>query len=189
MRTTILSLMFLMVSTFSLNIFAASYTIDPDHTYPYFEISHLGFSTMRGRFEKTSGKMTMDLAKKTGSIEIIIDAASISTAHKKRDKHLRSPDFLNVAEYPQIIYKSTKVEFTGPSTLKVTGNLTMAGVTKSVMLDVSAINCGTHPFSKKQLCGFGATATIKRSDFNLKYGLPAIGDEMKLMFEVEAYKN
>ncbi len=189
MRIIILPLAFLVTTFFSTHVFSASYTIDPEHTYPSFEISHLGFSTMRGRFDKTSGKLTMDLAKKTGSVEIIIDAASISTAHAKRDKHLRSPDFLNTAEYPQITYKSTKVAFTSNSTLKITGNLTLAGVTKPVTLDVTNIQCGTHPFSKKQLCGFDANTTIKRSDFGVKYGLPAIGDEMKLLFEVEAFKD
>lgn len=189
MRIIIFSLVFLTTTLFSTHVFSASYTIDPDHTYPSFEISHLGFSTARGRFEKTSGKLTMDLAKKTGAIEIIIDADSISTAHAKRDKHLRSPDFLNTAEYPQITYKSTKVEFTSDSTIKVTGNLTLAGATKPVTLDVTKIQCGVHPLNKKQLCGFDANATIKRSDFGVKYGLPALGDEMKLFFQVEAFKD
>jgi len=188
-RSVVLFSIFLMPFIFSSSALAASYTIDPAHTYPYFEISHLGFSTMRGRFEKSSGKLTMDLSKKTGSVEIIIEAASISTAHAKRDKHLRSPDFLNVVEYPEIIYKSSNVVFTSDTTMDISGNLTIAGVTKPVMLKVTRIKCGNNPYNKKPECGFDAHATIRRSDFGLNYGLPAIGDEMKLLFEVEAFED
>ncbi len=85
-------------------------------------------------------------------------------------------------------FKSTKVEFKGKGA-KVTGDLTIKGVTKSVILDVNSINCGTHPFNKKDVCGFDATTSLKRSDFGIKYGLPAIGDDMNIMLEVEAVKN
>lgn len=171
-----------------LSTIAANFTIDPDHTYPRFKISHLGFSTMMGQFNSTKGTMTFDEAKGTGSVDITIDANSISTAHEKRDKHLRSPDFLNTAEFPEITYKSTKATIkNGKGTVE--GNLTMMGVTKPVTLTVTHMKCGEHPFNKKQVCGFDATAKIKRSDFGVKYGLPAIGDEMELMIELEAVKN
>lgn len=168
--------------------FAASYSIDPAHTFPRFKIDHLGFSTMMGQFNATKGSLNYDEAKGTGSVEITIDANSITTAHEKRDKHLRSPDFLNTAEFPEITYKSTKASIkNGKGT--VDGNLTMMGVTKPVTLTVTRMKCGEHPFSKKQVCGFDATASIKRSDFGVKYGLPAIGDEMDLLIELEAVKN
>lgn len=184
MRTLVLSAA-LMALPFT--AFAASYSIDPDHTYPHFRISHLGFSTMHGRFNKSEGKMTFDESKGTGSVEITIDANSVDTAHEKRDKHLRSPDFLNTAEFPTITFKSSKASIKdGKGT--VDGNLTMMGVSKPVTLTVTHMKCGVHPFSKKELCGFDATAKIKRSDFGVNYGLPAIGDEMELSFEVEAYK-
>lgn len=167
----------------------ASYTVDPDHTYPYFKISHLGFSTMQGRFNKTTGKLTVDLANKTGSVDIRIDANSIDTAHAKRDDHLRSPDFINAAEFPEITYKSSKVTIHDDNTATVEGNLTIMGVSKPVKLDVTQINCGKNPMNDKELCGFGAHTTIKRSDFGVNYGLPAIGDEMRIEFAVEAYKD
>jgi len=84
---------------------ADSYTIDPAHTYPHFTISHLGFSTMHGRFDSTSGKVTLDRAAKTGSVEVSIQTASVNTGFAKRDDHLRSPDFFNAAEFPKISYK------------------------------------------------------------------------------------
>lgn len=166
---------------------ADSYTIDPQHTFPNFSISHLGFSTMHGRFDETSGKLDFDPAKKTGSVEITINAKSVNTGYEKRDNHLRSPDFLNTAEHPTITFKSTKASFAS-STGKVEGMLTMAGATKPVTLNVTSFKCGVHPMSKKNVCGFDAETTIKRSEFGVNYGIPGIGDDMKLVFEVEAVK-
>lgn len=162
------------------------FVLDPTHTYPHFEIDHLGFSTMLGRFNKTEGTMTIDWAKKTGSAEIKIDAASVDTGFAKRDDHLRSPDFLNAAEFPAITYKSTKVVINDDKSATVDGNLTMVGVTKPVTIKVERINCGEHPMKKgTHVCGFDASAKIKRSDFGIKYALPAVGDDMVLRFEVE----
>ena len=167
---------------------ADSYTIDPTHTYPNFTINHLGFSTLHGRFAKTSGTLSMDKAKGTGSVDIVIDAASIDTGFKKRDDHLRSPDFFNVVEFPEMTFKSTKVTFSGKGAT-VVGDLTMKGVSKSVTLTVDSINCGVHPFNKKDVCGFNASTQLKRSDFGIKYALPAVGDDVMLSIEVEAVKN
>ena len=165
-----------------------NYQLDPTHTYPNFTINHLGFSTMHGRFGSTKGKMMMDRKANKGSVEITIEAASIDTGFKKRDDHLRSPDFLNVAEFPEITYKSTSVTFNGDTKATIKGNLTIMGTTKPVTLAVTHIKCGPHPFNKKPTCGFDANTTIKRSDFGVKYGLPAIGDEMKLFIEAEGVK-
>jgi polyisoprenoid-binding protein YceI len=169
-----------------------SYTIDPFHTFPNFTINHLGFSTMFGRFGATSGKLTMDREKKTGSVDVVIDASSVDTGMKKRNDHLRSPDFLNVVEFPEITYKSTKVVINDDDTAVVDGNLTIKGVSKAVRLNVSSINCKINPMDPKKeqfRCGFDATASIKRSDYGVTFALPAIGDEMKLMFEVEAVRD
>lgn len=167
---------------------AGSYTIDPAHTYPNFAINHLGFSTLHGRFGTTSGTLEMDREKGTGSVNVVIDVASINTGFKKRDDHLRSPDFFNAIEFPEITFKSTKVTFKGKGAVLV-GDLTIKGVTQSVQLDVSSINCGVHPFSKKDVCGFDASTQIKRSDFGIKYALPAVGDDVMLVIELEAIKN
>ena len=167
--------------------FAAKYEIDPTHTYPNFTVSHLGFSTMYGQFLDTKGSFEMDLDKGTGSVQVTIDTKSIHTGFKKRDDHLRSPDFFNVVEFPNMTFKSTNVKFNGKSSATVTGDLTIMGVTKSIDLDVESINCGPHPFNKKitEVCGFDATTALKRSDFGMKYGLPAIGDDIKIMLSVE----
>lgn len=172
----------------------SAYTIDPFHTYPNFKVSHLGFSSMYGRFNRTSGKMMLDPGK-SGSVEIVIEAASIDTGMqdkgpypRARDDHLRSSDFLNVAEFPQLIYKSKKIAFNGDKAT-IEGDLTMLGVTKPVTLQVDRWKCGVHPMNKKDMCGFDAAGTLKRSDFGMTYGLPGIGDEMTLMIELEATKN
>ncbi len=169
---------------------AESYTIDPTHTYPNFEINHLGFSTMYGRFDKTSGKLSIDWDNNTGSVDITIDAGSISTGMKKRDDHLMSPDFLNAAEFPEITYKSTKITISENKSATIEGNLTIMGVSKPVVLQVASINCGDHPMKKgTYVCGFDAKGAFKRSDFGITYALPAVGDEMKLHVEVEAVRN
>ncbi|MGD8573136.1 MAG: YceI family protein [Gammaproteobacteria bacterium] len=176
------------LSLLPLTTIAASFTIDPAHTYPRFKINHLGFSTMMGQFNSTKGTLNFDEAKGTGSVDITIDANSVYTAHEKRDKHLRSPDFLNTAEFPEITFKSTKANVKGGKGT-IEGKLTIMGVTKPVTLNVTHMKCGEHPMNKKHVCGFDATGKIKRSDFGVKYALPAVGDEMELMIELEAVKN
>lgn len=169
-----------------------SYTIDPFHTYPNFKIDHLGFSMMYGRFGKTTGSMKYDHEKKTGSIEITIDATSLDTGMKRRDDHLRSPDFLNTVEFRTITFKADNVKLKKNGTGKIKGMLTMAGTTRAVTLHVERSHCGIFPFDptkKKFVCGFDARTKIKRSDFSVNYGLPAIGDDMELMFEIEAVRD
>ena len=178
-------------------IAADSFTIDPHHTFPNFTIDHNGFSTIHGRFGKTKGKLMVDEAKHTGSVDVVIDASSVDTGYVKRDDHLRSPDFLNATEFPEITYKSTKVTINGnPSgrdaTATVEGNLTISGVTKPVILNVKRMHCGINPMDPKKQqyrCGFDAVAKIKRSDFGVKFGIPAIGDEMNLVLDAEAVRD
>lgn len=178
------------IATLPISAIAAdSYTLDSAHTYPHFSISHLGFSTMQGRFDRTSGNVSLDRAAKTGTVDITIDATSISTGFAKRDEHLRGPDFFNSAEFPEITYNSKTMHFDGDTPTSVDGNLTILGVSKPVTLKISNFKCGVHPMNKKDICGAAASAAIKRSDFGVNYGLPAIGDDVQLVFEVEAVKN
>lgn len=171
--------------------FAASesYTIDPTHTFPSFEVSHLGFSTQRGRFNSTSGRITLDRQARTATAEITIDAGSIDTGLDKLEAHLHKPDFFDVEKYPRITFKSTGARFNSDTLAALEGQLTMHGQTRPVTLTVTNFRCGIHPVNKKSVCGADATATIKRSDFGIKYGLPVIGDEVKLFIQVEAHKD
>src|SRR3569623_2109085 len=188
------SFVVLALAAMPLSGFAAqeSYTIDPLHTFPNFTIDHLGFSTMHGRFGKTTGKLTVDREKGTGSENVKLDASSVNTGFDKRDDHLRTPDFLNVIEFPEITYKSSNVTIKPDKTGVVDGNLTMAGVTKPVRLDVKRMNCAITPMDRKKekfVCGIEATTKIKRSDFGVKFALPAVGDEMNIALEVEAIRD
>ena len=173
-----------------------SYTIDPTHTYAYFELEHLGVSNQRGRFDRTSGKFTLDRAAKSGSVELNIETASASTGDNVKgsrprtlDDHLKTADFFNVAEFPRASFKSTGVKFSGDSPAEIAGNLTLIGVTKPVTLKVERWVCKDNPMSKKPMCGGNATVTLKRTDFGMKYGVPGIGDEVRLWVSIEGYKD
>ena len=170
------------------SLLAASYTIDPAHTYVSFAVNHLGFSTMRGKFDRQSGSLDYDPAAKKASVKIEIEANSIDTGHAKRDAHLQSPDFLNAVENPTITFESTTAKWNGDQLASVSGNLTILGVSKPVTLTITSMNCAEHPFSKKDACGFDATASIKRSDFGVNYGIPGIGEVLDLIIELEATK-
>jgi polyisoprenoid-binding protein YceI len=179
-----------------------TYVLDPAHSFPSFSIGHLGMSTIRGRFDDMNGKIVLDSAAKSASVDIHIKAATVNTGDarheagsfafrnygpRSRDEILRAQDFFNVAEFPEITFKSTKVNFNGDAVDSVEGNLTMVGVTRPVKLRVTAFKCGPHPFTKKQMCGADLEGSVKRTDFGLKFGVPAISDEVKLEIGIEAY--
>lgn len=175
-----------------------SYNIDPFHTIPHWETDHLGFATMRGRFEKTTGKFTIDRAAKTGTLEIVIQTASLSTGDpdregraRTRDEHLRTPDFFNAAEFPTLTFRSTGIKFKGDDPEVIEGNLTLLGVTKPVALRIERWKCGPDPRTqgKRYQCGGNATGAFKRSDFGMKFGLPtAVGDEVNMWMSFYGFR-
>jgi polyisoprenoid-binding protein YceI len=174
-----------------------NYTIDPLHSFPNFTVNHLGMTMIHGRFERMTGKVTLDSAAKTGAFEVKIPTATVSTGDarreggtpRSRDEHLRSADFFNSSEFPEMVYKSTKLNFAGDKLESVEGNLTLLGVTKPVKLNVTHFNCGPHPGNKRAMCGAYVEGTIKRTDFGMKFGVPAVSDEVKLAIGVEAYQD
>jgi polyisoprenoid-binding protein YceI len=178
-----------LIAAIALPVAAENLTIDPTHTWPRFEVNHLGFSTQIGRFNKTDGKISIDAAAKSGSIDIKIDTASIDMGLEKWNTHMKSPDFFNVEKFPTMYFKSSKLKFDGDKLVGADGELTMLGVTKPVSLNVSGYRCGNHPMNKKAMCGADVTTTIKRTDFGMGYGVPAVGDEIKITIPVEAFKD
>jgi polyisoprenoid-binding protein YceI len=185
-------------ATASLTAVAApeTYTLDPVHTFTYFSVEHLGLSNQMGRFNKNAGKITVDRAAKTASLDITIDTASVDTGDadkgaraRSRDEHLRSGDFFNTAEFPRITYKSTKVAFNGDAPTSVEGSLTMNGATHPVALTIDRFKCNAAQGTRKERCGGNATAKVKRSDFGMKYGVPGIGDDVTLMIVFEGDKD
>jgi len=175
-----------------------NYVIDPFHTVPYFEADHLGFATMRGRFDRATGKFSIDRAAKTANVEIVIPTDKVSTGDteregraRTRDEHLRTVDFFNVQEFPSMTFRSTRVIFKGDDPETVEGNLTLLGVTKPVALKLERWKCGAdmRTQGKRYQCGGNATGSFKRSEFGMKYGLPsAIGDEVKLWMSFYGFR-
>jgi polyisoprenoid-binding protein YceI len=174
------------------NVAAAAedtYTIDPVHSQPIFEVRHMGYSLQRGSFTKLSGKITLDREAKKGSIDVTIDAASIRTIDPRLDAHVKGEDFFDVAKYPTITFKSSNLVFDGDRVVGADGDLTLLGVTKPVRLKVTEVICGEHPINKRPMCGADATADIKRSDWGMKYGIPkVVGDDVRIIIPVEARK-
>lgn len=165
-----------------------TYVIDASHTAPRFEYSHFGYSNQVSRFDKTEGKIVIDKAAKTGSVDVTIDTKSVNTGFTLFNSHIQGEDFLDTAKFPTITYKSTKVNFAGDKVASVDGNLTIKGITKPVSLKVTSFQCMPHPMLKKDACGANAVAKILRSDFNAGKYAPHVGDEVTLTFAVEAVK-
>lgn len=167
---------------------ADTYTIDPNHTFPIFEVSHLGFSVQHGRFNKTSGTVTLDTAAKKGSVDLTIDVASLDMGFPLWDQHMADEGFFNTAKFPTMSFKSNKLIFDGDKVVGAEGEFTLLGVTKPLKLTVSNFKCGANPMTKKDMCGAEISATLKRSDFGMSKYVPMVGDEIKITSPVEAYK-
>ena len=170
---------------------AVQYEIDPVHSSAQFSVRHMMVSNVRGEFAKLSGTVVYDPKNpQASSVEATIDATSINTHEPQRDEHLKSPDFFDVAKYPTLTFKSSKVEKAGEGKLRVTGDLTIHGVTKQVVLEVE----GPSPEVKMGgsiRSGASATTTINRKDFGLMWnralesGGVLVGDEVKITLEIE----
>lgn len=168
---------------------AQSYTLDASHTYPSWEVWHLGISKFRGKFSRSEGKVVLDPAGKTGTVTVTIDAASVDGGHAKFNEHLKSEDFFNVEKFPQIRFESTGLRFTSGVLTGMDGNLTMLGTTRPVTLVVNSFRCTEHFRLKREVCGADASTVIKRSDFGMSFALPLVGDEVTLSIQVEGFKD
>ncbi|SDG38493.1 Polyisoprenoid-binding protein YceI [Limimonas halophila] len=168
-----------------------TFKIDEAHSDIAFMITHFGYSDAIGEFTDFSGTFTIDKENPdNAAVNVTIQADSVDTQHDKRDEHIRSPDFLNVKEYPEITFTSTDVEKTGENTAEITGELTLHGTTKPVTLDVTLNKLGEHPLPQYNgilTAGISARGTIERSDFGVSKYTPAIGDEMELLIEIEGF--
>lgn len=176
----------------STDVTAGTYKLDRSHASLTWKVSHLGLSFYTARFTKFDATLNIDPAKpETAKLSVEVDTTSIRTdypfaSRKDFDKELiESPNFFNAKKFPKITFVSTKVERTGDKTAKITGDLTLLGVTKPVTLDVTLNAAIMHPFAKKPAMGFSGTAKIKRSDFGMTHLVPNVGDDVTLLVEVE----
>jgi len=162
-----------------------TYIPNADHTFVRFSYDHLGFSTQESRFDKTTGTVTFDPVAKTGAVDLVIDTKSVDTGSELFNGHIQGPDFLDTTQYPTATFRSTSVKFDGDRPVSVTGDLTLKGVTKPVTLNVTLFKHGLN-MMKKDGIGANATATIKRSDFNMTKYVPMVGDDVTLTIALEA---
>ena len=175
---------------------ADDYVIDPGHTSIHFKVGHFSFSKVQGRFNKISGTFSFDPANAEASkVHVVVDVGSIDTNHKARDDHMRDPTYFNVARFPNAVFRSTRVVVTGERTGRMTGDLTILGVTVPVTLEVMFNGIAPHPLGEKFaryrgviVAGFSATTTIDRRSFGMAHGQGEKGDVAELTIEVEGWR-
>jgi polyisoprenoid-binding protein YceI len=174
------------VATFSMAK-PVAYQIDPTHTATVFNWNHFGFSTPSANFSDIQGTINVDNAKPSNSsVDVTIPLSSLNTNVKALDEHLKTADFFNAEKYPNITFKSTKVQALGQNKYKITGNLTIKDVTKPVVLDAVLNKQGVHPMTKAESIGFNATTSFNRSAFGVGAYVPNVGDQITVNITTEA---
>jgi polyisoprenoid-binding protein YceI len=168
----------------------AKYDIDPGHTYPSFEADHMGgLSVFRGKFNASSGSITLDKEAQSGTVDIKVDMTSLDFGHEKLNGHAKGAEMFDVEKFPTATYSGKLVNFKNGAPTEVDGTLELHGVKKPVKLTINKFLCKPHPMLKKEVCGADASGTINRDDFGVGYG-KQMGFDMnvKLLIQVEARK-
>jgi polyisoprenoid-binding protein YceI len=168
---------------------AATYAIDPAHTYVTFEIAHFGTSTNRGRFDKKDGNVEFDRAAKSGKVEITVDTGSINTGFAAFNKHLQSADLFDVEKFPTMKFVANKFSFNGDKVTEVSGNLTLLGKTNPLTLKATNFNCYDNPMLKREVCGGDFEGVLDRTQYGMNYGIDwGFPKNVRLVVQVEAVK-
>ena len=167
-----------------------TYVVDPSHTFPSFAADHMGVSVWRGKFNRTSGTVTVDRDAGTGTVNIDIDATSVDFGLDALNQKAAEPDLFDLARYPKAAYSGRLVDFVDGKPTRVDGQLTLRGVTRPVDLQIRSFKCVPHPLNKRELCGADAVTTFKRDEFGMEAG-KAYGFDMdvELEIQVEALKS
>jgi polyisoprenoid-binding protein YceI len=161
-----------------------TYELDPAHTFPSLEFSHMGLSTWRGKFDRTRGTLVLDQAARTGTVDVTVETASINFGLDIMDTEARKPEFLSVEKFPDARYQGTVI-FAGDKPARVEGTFTLRGVTVPLTLTLDHAVCLLHPYFKKPACGADARATVRWSAFGIPE-FPGMSDEVQLRIQVEA---
>jgi polyisoprenoid-binding protein YceI len=167
-----------------------TYQLDPSHTFPSFETDHFGgMSVWRGKFNSSTGEVHIDRAAHTGDLEVTTQINSINFGHEALDKHVKSAEFLDAEKFPTATFKGSFSKWAGDVPTEATGQLTLHGVTKPLVLKINTFNCRVHPMTKKDWCGADVSGSFSRADFGVNFG-DNFGFKMdvKLAIQVEAYK-
>jgi polyisoprenoid-binding protein YceI len=165
-----------------------SYVSDPEHTFVYWGVNHFGTSTVRGRFDRSSGTITLDREAKTGSVDFEIDVGSVSTGMELFDKNLRSDKFFDAGNYPKARFVGSDLKFSGDKLVEVAGELTLRDKTNPMKLVAKQFNCYNSPLAKKQVCGGDFEASFSRGQYGITFGWPFVSDTVRLQIQIEAFK-
>lgn len=177
----------LLLAALAIPAFAADYAIDDDHSFALFRVQHMGAGFTHGRFDAVAGELSFDAANPAASkVKVVVKADSISTGVPKMEAHLKSPEILDVVQFPTLEFASTAWAKAADGSYDVTGNLTIHGVTKAVTVKAVHTGTGTNPWTKKELIGFETSFDIKRADYGVTYGPAAIGETVRITFALEA---
>nr|WP_319948811.1 YceI family protein [uncultured Shimia sp.] len=168
---------------------AEKYVLDPSHSQVVFSYEHLGYSTTYGMFSGFDGEIMFDQENPAkSSVSVSMPVMSMITGWEERFGHFMSPDFFGATDADMVTFTSTSIEVTGETTAKITGDLSLNGMTKSVVLDAVMNQTGTHPMAGKEWAGFSATTTLLRSDYGVEKFAPYVSDEVQVMLSIEAMK-
>ncbi len=163
-----------------------TYTVDPRHTFPMFEVSHYGFSTQRGRFTAVRGTIALDMQARRGTIDIVIDAKSIDMGFEEWNEQMRAEGFFDTARHPEISFRSNDLEFSGGRPVRARGTLTLLGVSHPLTLEIDSFHCDKNRVSGKPTCGADARTELQRSQFGMTRLLPGVGDDVTIVIAIEA---
>jgi polyisoprenoid-binding protein YceI len=169
----------------TLPIPSGTYAIDDWHSQLGFSVRHLGISTVRGSFDKYTGSLVVGDDLAATSVTIEAEMGSANTGNPGRDGHLQGEDFFDAANHPTMSFRSTSIADQGDNKFALTGDLTIRGTTKPVTLDVSFNGSGVFPMDQSTHVGFGATGTIKRTDFGVNYGVPLVSENVELNLDLQ----
>lgn len=167
---------------------SATYVIDPSHTQVTWEVLHLGTSTMRGRFNRIEGHVTLDRAARKGELSVMVEPASISTGVAPLDGLLRGAQGFSVQDHPKAYFIARQVSFDGDKLASVFGEFTLRGVGQPLTLRALNFNCYTHPTLQREVCGGDFEAELLRSSVGINHSLPFVGDRVRLLIQVEGVR-
>ena len=165
-----------------------TYTLDPTHTFAYWDVLHFGTSTIRGRFGGVEGSVKLDRAARKGEVSIALDLATLNTGIAPFDAKLRGNEFFDVAQYPKAWFVASRVEFDGDKPKSVTGELTLRGVSQGLTLVAKNFNCYEHPMLKREVCGGDFEGSLRRGEFGMAFGAPLVADRVRVLIQVEGIR-
>lgn len=165
---------------------SGQYVLDPAHGKITWSLDHMGFSTYVGQFTDVNATLTLDTKNPTASrLQAEVKTDSVGSLNSALDQHLKTADFLDTANHPTASFKATRIRMTDADSAEITGQLTLRGVTKPIVIAADFNQAGINPVDKQYSVGFDGRAQIKRSDFGISYGVPVLGDNVTLHFEAE----